>query len=283
MPEFMSWSEPRAVLRYGAAIAAIAAAVAAGVLLQPARAPVVSLLLCGALFAAWFGGLGPGLLAIALSVLAFNYFFLPPLYSLAVQDDSDVVRLISFVAAAAFVVALSARQTSSAQSLRRAHADMQAAVRELERTNALLRDENAERQRAEAELRESEQNLQTIIDTIPAHVVRYRADGAPDFVNQTLREFVGPAVGLDGMRSAVHPDDLRQDLRDWRAHVAAGEPYENEMRLRRADGVYRWHRIRRVPLRDLKASDLAAVSTRLSWDEDANSCYDYGKKQKESP
>ena len=37
----------------------------------------------------------------------------------------------------------------------------------------------------------------------------------------------------------------------------------------------------RVPLRDLKASDLAVVSTRLSWDEDASSCYDCGKKQKE--
>ena len=34
---------------------------------------------------------------------------------------------------------------------------------------------------------------------------------------------------------------------------------------------------------DLKTSDFAVVSTRLSWDEDANSCYDYGKKQKEFP
>jgi K+-sensing histidine kinase KdpD len=169
-----------------------------GSLLQPALAPVVSLLLCGVLFAAWFGGLGPGLLAVTLGLLAFDYFFLPPLYSLAVQSHNDVLRLIAFAIAALFVVALSARQESTAQSLRRAHADLRAAVRELERTNALLRDENAERQRAEAALRRSEKNLQTIIETIPAYVVRYQADGTPDFLNQTLREFVGPGVGLDG-------------------------------------------------------------------------------------
>jgi PAS domain S-box-containing protein len=258
MPESMARSEPPAVLRYGAAIAAVAAAVTAGSLLQQAggNSPVASLLLCGVLFAAWFGGLGPGLLAIALSVLAFNYFFLRPLYSLAVQDYNDVVRLISFALAAVFVVALSAKQTNTAQSLRQAHADLQATVRELERTNALLRDENAERQRAETALRESEKSLQTIIDTIPAHVVRYRADGVPDFMNQTLREFLGPHAGLAGqavlnvMNSVVHPDDLPQRLSDWSAHVAAGEPYENEMRGRRADGAYRWQRMRRVPLRD---------------------------------
>jgi PAS domain S-box-containing protein len=250
MPKSMPWSEPPAVLRYGAAIAAVAAAVAVGSLLQPALAPVVSLLLCGVLFAAWFGGLGPGLLATTSGLLAFDYFFLPPLYSLAVQSHNDVLRLIAFAIAALFAVVLSASQRSTAQSLQRAHADLQAVVRELERTNALLRDENTERQRAEAALRQSEKNLQTIIETIPAYVVRYQADGTPDFLNQTLRDFVGPSVGLDGMRSAVHPDDLPQNLRDWRARVAVGEPYENEMRLRRADGAYRWHRLRRVPLRD---------------------------------
>jgi PAS domain S-box-containing protein len=104
--------------------------------------------------------------------------------------------------------------------------------------------------RAQEALRESQKSLQTIIDTIPALVVRYRADGTADFMNQTTREFVGPGVGLVEMKSAVHPDDIPQNLRDWSERVATGEPHENEMRLRRADGAYRWHRIRRVPLRD---------------------------------
>ncbi|MEN3352605.1 MAG: hypothetical protein V7640_763, partial [Betaproteobacteria bacterium] len=250
MRKSMPWSEPPAVLRYGAAIAAVVAAIAAGSLLQPARAPVVSLLLCGVLFAAWFGGLGPGLLAITLGLLAFDYFFLPPLYSLAVQSHDDLLRLIAFAIAALFVVALSAKQQSMAQSLRRAHADLQAVVRELERTNTLLRNENAERQRIETKLRQSEKSLQTLIDTIPAHVVRYLADGTPEFINQTFSKFVGPGVGFDNLTSVVHPDDLPERSRGWFAHVAAGEPYELEMRLRRADGIYRWHSSRRVPLRD---------------------------------
>jgi PAS domain S-box-containing protein len=252
MRKSMPWSEPPAVLSHGAAIAAVAAAVAAGSMLQQVggNAPMVPLLLCGVLFAAWLGGLGPGLLATALSVLAFDYFFLPPLYSLAVQDYDDVVRLISFAVAAVFVVALSARQESTAQSLRRAHTDLQAAAHELERTNSLLRDENAERQRIETKLRQSEKSLQTIIDTIPAHVVRYRADGTSEFINQTFSKFIGPGVGVDNLTSVVHPDDLPERTRGWFAHVAAGEPYELEMRLRRADGMYRWHGSRRVPLHD---------------------------------
>jgi PAS domain S-box-containing protein len=107
-----------------------------------------------------------------------------------------------------------------------------------------------ELKRAEAALRESERSLQTIIDTIPALVVRYRADGTADFMNQTTREFVDPGLGLEEMKSAVHPDDIPQNLRDWSERVAAGEPHENEIRLRRADGAYRWHHIRRVPVRD---------------------------------
>ncbi|MET4482669.1 PAS domain-containing protein [Bradyrhizobium sp. F1.13.3] len=103
---------------------------------------------------------------------------------------------------------------------------------------------------AEDALRESEQNLRMIIDTIPAHVVRYRPDGLADFMNQTFSDFVGPGIGFDNLRSAVHPEDYPERSRDWDTHVAAGKPYDIEMRVRRADGVYRWHRSRRVPLRD---------------------------------
>jgi PAS domain S-box-containing protein len=103
---------------------------------------------------------------------------------------------------------------------------------------------------AEQALRESEYKLRQIIDTIPAHVVRFQPDGAADFMNQTFSEFVGPGVGFDNLRSVVHPEDYPKRSRDWDTHVAAAEPYDIEMRLRRADGVYRWHRSRRVPLRD---------------------------------
>jgi PAS domain S-box-containing protein len=107
-----------------------------------------------------------------------------------------------------------------------------------------------DRKRAEEALRESEHKLRQIIDTIPAHVVRYQPDGAADFMNQTFSEFVGPGVGFDNLSSVVHPEDYPERSRDWDTHVAAAEPYDIEMRLRRADGVYRWHRSRRVPLRD---------------------------------
>jgi hypothetical protein len=107
-----------------------------------------------------------------------------------------------------------------------------------------------ERKCAEQALRESEHKLRQIIDTIPAHVVRYQPEGAADFINQTFRDFVGPGVGFDNLRSVVHPEDYPQRSRDWDTHVAAAEPYNIEMRLRRADGVYRWHRSRRVPLCD---------------------------------
>ncbi len=107
-----------------------------------------------------------------------------------------------------------------------------------------------ERKRGEEALRESEHKLRQIIDTIPAHVVRYQPDGTADFMNQTFSEFVGPGVGFDNLKSVVHPEDYPKRSRDWDIHVAAAEPYDIEMRLRRADGVYRWHRSRRVPLRD---------------------------------
>jgi PAS domain-containing protein len=36
----------------------------------------------------------------------------------------------------------------------------------------------------------------------------------------------------------------------WRAHLASGQQFQMEQRVRRADGEYRWFFIRRVPLRD---------------------------------
>src|SRR5260370_5133206 len=53
-----------------------------------------------------------------------------------------------------------------------------------------------------------------------------------------------------GWREAVHPDDLQRHEGRWRAAAATGAPHESEVRFRRADGQYRWHLDRGLPLRD---------------------------------
>ena len=248
------WSNPSAAMRYAMAALSIVAAIVAGLLLDRflESAPFVSLFLCAIMFASWFGGVGPGLLATALSISAFDYFFLPPMHSIAVAFK-DIPRLILFAITAAFVIALNAAQRSAAQSLRRTRDDLQTAVQELERLNASLQVENAERRRAEQISRQAERELQVTIDTIPALAARYRRDGSLDFVNQTWRDYTGLSQdSLTGQRwgVAIHPDDLVRVERAWRTHLPTGKPFQMEQRLRRADGEYRRFWVRRVPLHD---------------------------------
>ena len=66
---------------------------------------------------AWYGGYGPGWVAVALSTLAVNYFFLPPLYSLA-PSSADLPRLIAFIVCAIVANAASARQKRAENALR---------------------------------------------------------------------------------------------------------------------------------------------------------------------
>ncbi len=248
------WSKPPSLLRYAIAVLSVAAALVAALLLDRflESAPFVSLFLCAIMFATWFGGVGPGLVATALSLLAFDYYFMPPMLT-AAAALKDIPRLVLFAIAALFVVALSAAQRSTAGSLRRARDDLQAAVGELEELNASLQAENAERRRAEQTARQAERELQVTIDTIPALAARYRRDGSLDFVNQTWRDYTGLSQdSLTGQRwgVAIHPDDLASVERAWRAHLPTGEPFQLEQRLRRADGEYRRFWVRRVPLRD---------------------------------
>jgi len=81
------------------------------------HAAPVSLFICAVMFSAWFGGFRPGLLATVLSILAFKYYFVPPIHSL-VPQTAEIPRLIVFSLAAVFVGSLSAKQRSATEALR---------------------------------------------------------------------------------------------------------------------------------------------------------------------
>ena len=110
-----------------------------------------------------------------------------------------------------------------------------------------------DRKVAEETIRTQEAELRHVVDTIPAIVWSARPDGANSYVNSRFVEYCGmrpEQIAGSGWHAATHPADLERHNAKWLASVASGEPFEDEVRFRRADGQYRWHLQRGVPLRD---------------------------------
>src|ERR1700676_445 len=139
------WPRPPVITGYGIAVLSVSSAliISQWPPLHLETAPV-SLFLCAVMITAWFGGVGPGLFATALSSLALDYYFLHPIHSLVAKPD-QIPRLIVFTVSALLVGALSAAQRSATESLRRARDDLKGTVEELQRSNAALKEESLER------------------------------------------------------------------------------------------------------------------------------------------
>jgi PAS domain S-box-containing protein len=108
-------------------------------------------------------------------------------------------------------------------------------------------------ERAFDEIKKSQDRLQLVIDTIPTMVWSAPPDGFVDFLSQSWVEYHGftlEDLGQGGWRSLIHPEDFALFADQWRAALAAGNPWAYELRVRRADGEYRWILTRAVPLRD---------------------------------
>ena len=124
---------------------------------------------------------------------------------------------------------------------------------QLETVNQSLRKEIAERQRAEEEVKRSEDRFRLVIESIPQQIWSGPSEGTLDFCNAQWRAFAGltlEALRGDGWQRILHPDDRARVLKAWRESVANGTPYELEERHRGADGQYRWFLTRGVPLKD---------------------------------
>src|SRR5215469_18094954 len=109
---------------------------------------------------AWYGGYGPGWVSVVLSTLAINYFFLPPLYSLA-PSSADLPRLIAFIICAVVANAVSTRQKRVEDALRLARDGLERTVRErtaeLQSANESLSAEVEQRKRVASALRAGEE------------------------------------------------------------------------------------------------------------------------------
>jgi formate hydrogenlyase transcriptional activator len=108
--------------------------------------------------------------------------------------------------------------------------------------------------RAEAKLRQDEEELRRMTDAIAQIIVVLNPDGKAIYANRVALEYTGLSldeVRADDFRTRVfHPDDV-QRLREERHRALSGTaPFENEQRALGKDGKYRWFLIRYNPLLD---------------------------------
>lgn len=106
---------------------------------------------------------------------------------------------------------------------------------------------------AERAMRESEAQFRAFAQAMPNQVWAAHADGQLYWLNDKVYGYSGmPHAQLvgHGWARMVHGDDLPGAQARWAAALQGGQSYEAEFRLRRADGSYRWHLARALPIRE---------------------------------
>jgi PAS domain S-box-containing protein len=108
------------------------------------------------------------------------------------------------------------------------------------------------RDRAETELRASEQRFRMLAESLPQLVWTCLPDGRVDYLNRQWLDYTGMSESepLDSrqLEQIIHPDDLAATTAGWTAAAEGRAPYDLEHRIRAADGGYRWFKTRGTPV-----------------------------------
>ncbi|WP_375745097.1 ATP-binding protein [Corallococcus interemptor] len=123
-----------------------------------------------------------------------------------------------------------------------------------------------QRKAAEDALRRSEEEFRTLAEALPEAVFVTAPDGSVTYVNGVLTEQTGVRAEtlLDrGYRHVVHPDDLPLSGQAWVEALKRGDRYQAEHRVRYRDGLYRWHLVRALPVKDAEGRIIKWVGTSM--------------------
>ncbi|HEY1806338.1 MAG TPA: ATP-binding protein [Terracidiphilus sp.] len=201
--------------------------------------PFVFLFFGAIMGSAWFGGFIAGAWAIVLSSVVVAFFFMPPLYSIAVNQELDSYYG-AFIACAVAITAISAARRRSEQTSRLARDELEARVRE----------RTLELEKSNLEILERERQLRSLTEAIPQQIWRADSNGVIEYCNRDLIKYTGIAASAligDQFFAILHPSDAKIFCEGWDAARHSGAQFEIESRVRNSDGDYRWFLIRGIP------------------------------------
>jgi PAS domain S-box-containing protein len=188
---------------------AAAAALTAGVPLLKEKTSLI-MFFAAVIVSSYVGGLGPALLAVFLSALAWIIFVVPPNYSYLLESPSDVLRLVLFVLVAVLTSSL---------------------YEQLER--------------ARREIRRQQYRLQLALEAGHMGVWDYDLLGDGFWISPELRQIF--RIGADeftptygAFLAFVHPDDRPMVVHAMTTSRENQVDYQIEHRLIRRDGSVGW-------------------------------------------
>jgi PAS domain S-box-containing protein len=109
------------------------------------------------------------------------------------------------------------------------------------------------RKTTEQALRQSEEELRTLANSIPQMAWITEANGDIFWCNQRWYEYTGTTLEQMsgwGWEKVHHPDHLAHVIHIWKEALSTGNPWEDTFPLRGANGEYRWFLSRAFPLRN---------------------------------
>ena len=196
-------------IRYGFVVLAVAVAFALRLALGPLVGESSYLLFFSAIAAsAWFGGLGPGLLATGLAAL-LSIVVLDPRFATSIGDPEEALRLLIFLADGLIVTGLSGSLRGSGEAAQEARARAEAHVAELERT--------------QSELQQSRDQLAAILTGVTDGITVQEKSGELMYANDAAARILGYESADQLVATPV-----RDIMRDFELLAEDGKPFPPE-------------------------------------------------------
>jgi PAS domain S-box-containing protein len=161
----------------------------------------------------WLGKRGPGLVSAALALYVFDYFFLPPVYTLGI-DAAARPYAFPFLLVAAAAAWMSATRRAAVE--------------------------------AKEDLKENEEKFRRILTNLPDISWTVDQDRRLLYVSPKIEGLLGYSIDeirkgeLNPMLQMIHPDDSERVARAFTKLFSAQQPYNVEFRLQRKDGAWVW-------------------------------------------
>jgi PAS domain S-box-containing protein len=100
---------------------------------------------------------------------------------------------------------------------------------------------------------ESEKHFRQMAELMPEKVTNATAEGHVTYYNKSWQDYTGASLSelvANGWSQWIHADDLAETTQKWQHSIASGDDFNMDLRMKNANGQYRWHNSKAKSMRD---------------------------------